>query len=136
MKKEEYGNRTAFPYNYVNITNYLNSISFRLSESMLYDYLWKAVRCKASKNVKGLNFEIRGNCGVNDRILHCHNHMLKNNPIVNIHKYFVNVFAGLLLRHSGRDDNGKRIYSIHLTEKSEAPSPFSLKRDNVLTENE
>jgi hypothetical protein len=62
--------------------------------------------------------------------------MLKNNPIVNIHKYFVNVFAGLLHCHNGRNDNKKRIYSVHLAEKSEAPSPFSSKRDNALTENE
>jgi hypothetical protein len=35
-----------------------------------------------------------------------------------------------------KNNSGKRIYRINLTEKSEAPSPFSLKRDNVLTENE
>jgi hypothetical protein len=136
MKKEECDVQTAFPYDYVSISNYLNSISFSLSESILYDYLWKAVKRNASKNVKGLNFKICENYGVNYLILRCHNHMLKNNPIINIHKYFVNCVAGLLLCHSGRDDNGKRIYSIHLAGKSEAPSPFSSKRDNTLMENE
>jgi hypothetical protein len=136
MKKEECDVQTAFPYNYVSISNYLNSISFRLSESILYDYLWKAVKRNASKNVKGLNFKICENYGVNHLILRCHNHMLKNNPIINIHKYFVNCVAGLLHCHNGRNDNGKRIYSIYLAGKSEAPSPFSSKRDNTLTENE
>jgi hypothetical protein len=90
----------------------------------------------AAENGKNREKEKKKSRGVSGHTLHCHNRALKSRAGVGFQKHFINVFAGLLLCHSGRDDNGKRIYNINLAGKSEAPSPFSSKRDNILTENE
>jgi hypothetical protein len=90
----------------------------------------------AAENGKNWKKEKKKSRGVSGHTLHCHNRALESRARVGFQKYFINVFAGLLHCHSGRNDNGKRIYSIHLAGKSEAPSPFSSKRDNTLTENE
>jgi hypothetical protein len=88
----------------------------------------------AVENGKNWKRKKKKSRGVSGHTLHWHNRALEGRARVGFQKHFVNVVAGLLRWHSGRDDNGKRIYSINLAGKSEAPSPFSSKRDNALME--
>jgi hypothetical protein len=90
----------------------------------------------AVENGKNWKRKKKKSRGVSGHTLHWHSRALEGRARVGFQKHFVNVFAGLLRCHSCRDDNGKRIYSINLAGKSEAPSPFLSKRDNILMETE